>query len=84
MPYEVIKSTQDDQVVGVDMGGEHKHKFFNNGFRLPDSESAKARDIRQKFGQDGTNEVIVARVPSHRTGKTFAITNVPWHDEETK
>jgi len=82
MPYEVIKNTKDSDVVGLQMGEKNKHKFTNNVFRLPDSEAAQARDIRQKFGQDGSGDVLVARVPSHRTGKTFAISRVPWHEKE--
>ena len=60
MPYEVIKATKDTDVEGVQMGDKYKHKFFNNAFRLPDSESAQARDIKQKFGQDGPGDVLVA------------------------
>ena len=82
MPYEVIKATKDTDVEGVQMGDKYKHKFFNNAFRLPDSESAQARDIKQKFGQDGTGEVLVAEVPDRRTGNKHFISRVPWHEQE--
>lgn len=82
MPYEVIKNTKDTDVEGVQMGDKYKHKFYNNAFRLPDSEAKQARDIKQKFGQEGSMDVLVAEVPSHRAGNKHFISRVPWHEEE--
>jgi len=83
MPYEVIKRTENPDVKGLQMGDRHKHYFKNsNVFRLPDREAAQARDIKQKFGQDGSGDVLVAEVPGRTTGSQHYVSRVPWHTEE--
>ena len=66
--YKVIKRIADHSVTGVQMGEKHKHDFIKDtSFDLPASEAAKARDIRQRFGQDRTDgkeaSVLVAEIP---------------------
>jgi len=68
--YEIIKRSQ-KKFEGVQMGNT-KGRFLNNIMRTKDA--SLARDIRQKFGQQGgTRDVLVARVPDGTYGNTFAM-----------
>jgi len=68
--YEIIKRSQ-NKFAGVQMG-KAKGLFKNNIMRTKDA--SLARDIRQKFGQQGgTKDVLVARVPDGTYGNNYAV-----------
>lgn len=78
--FEIIKSTTSPRdLAGIKMGNTEKYFGNMNVFRTKDE--ALAKDIKQKFGQEGTSEVLVARVPDRTTGKSFAFPRIPWHKE---
>ena len=78
--YEIIKSTTSPRdLAGIKMGNTKGYFGGSNVIRTQDE--ALANDIKQKFGQDGTSEVLVARAPDRSTGRTWAI-DVPWHKGE--
>lgn len=68
MPYEVLKRTKKEGVLGLQMGDKHQHRFREGtSFRLPDSEARQAEDIKQRFGQKRTDgeeaDVLVVQIP---------------------
>ena len=78
--FEIIKSTTSPRdLAGIKMGNTEKYFGDMNVFRTTDE--ALAKDIKQKFGQEGTSDVLVARVPDRTTGKSFAFPRIPWHKE---
>ena len=68
--YEIIKRSKEN-FNGIQMGNK-TGKFKNNIMRTKDA--SLARDIRQKFGQEGgSRDVLVARVPDGTYGNTYAM-----------
>lgn len=79
--YEVIKATERKDVVGVNVGGEHR--FERNRFKVRDKGLAK--EIHDTVGQGGSGEVMV--IPKREKKEaghsyTFAVPELPWHNKE--
>lgn len=52
--------------------GKHKKFFGANSPVIRTDDEAWAKDVQQKYGQQGSNDVIVARVPNRDPSRIIA------------
>ncbi len=87
--FEIIKSSKRaGDIKGLVVGNSNRRMKFDKDGRMVTTDKVVAHDIDEKYGKEGTGDVVVVEVDDmdpnepnhrgHRSQRVFAVGEMPW------